>query len=75
MTEIAQDYYLKRACAILENMALKNDRAWYEFWVPRWQIHDEPLRNDAANLLAEIAEYERQKARADQAARDRILGQ
>ncbi len=75
MTEIAQDYYLKRACVILQNMALENTRQWWQFWRPRWQISDEPLRNDAHHLLAEIAEYERHKARADRIARDRFQGQ
>ena len=42
--------FAERAAGILHNLALENRRRW---WSPfrRWFIHDEPLRNDAANLL------------------------
>lgn len=41
-----------RAIGILENMALENT-GWKALF-RRWYISDEPLRNDAANLLREM---------------------
>ncbi len=46
-------HYLRRAMAILTNMAAERERRWWEFWVGRWAIHDEPLRNDANNFINE----------------------
>jgi hypothetical protein len=43
--------YLDRALTIIGNLALENDRRWWEFWMPRWAIRDEHLRNDAKNLI------------------------
>ncbi len=54
---IYMHYLLIRARTILENMARENDRKWWQFWISRWDINDEPLRNDARNLLPLIKEY------------------
>ena len=43
--------FIDRAASILHNMALER-RGWRGFF-RRWDISDEPLRNDAANLLRE----------------------
>lgn len=45
---------LKRCKVVLGNMAEENDRKWWQFWIPRWAISDEPLRGDAKNVLIEI---------------------
>lgn len=42
-----------RAAGILHNMALEWDKPWWWRMFRRWFISDEPLRNDAANLLKE----------------------
>ncbi len=42
---------LERCRTILGNMAKENDKKWWQFWISRWEISDEPLRNDAKNLL------------------------
>jgi hypothetical protein len=41
--------FAERAALILHNMALEN-MGW-RMWFKRWYISDEPLRNDAANLM------------------------
>ena len=41
----------KAAMEILHNMALERRRPWWDIISGRWIISDEPLRNDAANLL------------------------
>jgi hypothetical protein len=41
--------FAERAALILHNMALEN-MGW-RGWFRRWYMSDEPLRNDAANLL------------------------
>jgi len=41
-----------RALTILHNMAL--ERTGWRGFFSRWCISDEPLRNDAANLIREI---------------------
>jgi hypothetical protein len=51
-------HLLGRARTILRNMAAENKREWWQFWVPRWTISDEPLRNDARALLQDIEEFE-----------------
>lgn len=43
--------FIDRAALILHNMTLER-RGWRGFF-RRWYISDEPLRNDAANLLRE----------------------
>jgi hypothetical protein len=50
---------MARARVILRNMAQENVREWWEFWVPRWTISDEPLRNDARVLMEEMEEWEK----------------
>lgn len=50
MTE-ADSILLDRALGILQRMALENTGLAALFW--RWYFPDEPLRNDAANLLRE----------------------
>lgn len=45
---ITEHEFAERAAGILHNMALER-RGWHPF--RRWYISDEPLRNDAANLL------------------------
>lgn len=45
---IPEHEFAERAAIILHNMALER-RGWHPF--RRWFINDEPLRNDAANLL------------------------
>ena len=47
--------FSRRASVILHNMALER-RGWRGFF-SRWCISDEPLRNDAANLLRERGEH------------------
>ena len=44
--------FAERAALILHHMALEN-KGW-RGWFRRWYISDEPLRNDAANLLREM---------------------
>ena len=41
-----------RALTILHNLAL--ERAGWRGFFRRWYISDEPLRNDAANLIREV---------------------
>jgi hypothetical protein len=41
-----------RALTILHNMAVER-KGWRSFF-RRWWISDEPLRNDAANLVREV---------------------
>jgi hypothetical protein len=41
-----------RALAILHSMAVEHT-GWRAFF-RRWWINDEPLRNDAANLIREV---------------------
>ncbi len=43
--------FAQRAAGILHNMSLERRGFWSFF--RRWHIADEPLRNDAANLLDE----------------------
>lgn len=43
--------FADRARVILRNMSL--ERTGWRGWLRRWAISDEPLRNDAANLLRE----------------------
>ena len=43
--------FAERAALILHNMAQEN--IGWRSWFRRWHISDEPLRNDAANLLRE----------------------
>ena len=43
--------FAERAALILHNLALEN-KGW-RGWLKRWHISDEPLRNDAANLMLE----------------------
>lgn len=45
--------FADKACEILHNMALEYERPWWKRVFGRWAISDEPLRNDAANLLRE----------------------
>lgn len=53
-----QTQLLERAETILCNMAKENwNRRWWQFWVSRWEISDEPLRGDARNLLIDIARF------------------
>ena len=42
----------QRALCILHNMAVEHT-GWRSFF-RRWWISDEPLRNDAANLIREV---------------------
>jgi hypothetical protein len=42
----------QRALSILHNMAV--ERTGWRAFFRRWWIGDEPLRNDAANLIREI---------------------
>jgi hypothetical protein len=42
----------QRALSILHNMAV--ERSGWRPVLSRWWISDEPLRNDAANLIREI---------------------
>jgi hypothetical protein len=44
-----------RALAILHRMATEcsNDGWWHRLFCRRWYYSDEPLRNDAANLVRE----------------------
>lgn len=42
------------ARTVLANMALENERKWYQFWISRWAINHEPLRNDAGNVVDAI---------------------
>jgi len=46
---------LDRALGILHRMATEcsNDRWWHRLFCRRWYYSDEPLRNDAANLVRE----------------------
>lgn len=44
--------FANRAAGILQNMALERT-GWRGLFGRRWHISDEPLRNDAANLLRE----------------------
>lgn len=44
--------FAERAAGILHNMALERKGFWRSLF-RRWHISDEPLRNDAANLLRE----------------------
>lgn len=55
--ELLALFLLERARTVLSNMALENDRKWWQFWIPRWGISDEPLRGDAANLVKLIEEW------------------
>ncbi|WP_049732821.1 hypothetical protein [Rhizobium ecuadorense] len=48
----SDEHQLERALHILHNMAL--ERTGPVSFFNRWYISDEPLRNDAANLLREI---------------------
>ena len=48
MTHMEQE----RAMTILHNMAVERT-GWKGFFI-RWWISDEPLRNDAANLIREM---------------------
>lgn len=43
----------ERAWGILHRLAQENDRTWLEVLLqkPRFPFSDEPLRNDAANLI------------------------
>ena len=43
--------FTERAALILHNMSL--ERTGWRGFFRRWHISDEPLRNDAANLLTE----------------------
>lgn len=45
----------RRAYAILHNLA--QERTGWRRWFRRWVYSDEPLRNDAANLLRQINYY------------------
>ncbi len=45
---------LFRARSVLWNMAQENHREWWQFWVPRWEISDEPLRGDARIIVEAI---------------------
>ena len=43
------------ACELLHNLSLeRKHRPWWKFWKPRWFIHHEPLRNDAARFLRKV---------------------
>lgn len=46
-----ESQFEKSAVGILHNLALEYERPWWRRIFTRWLIHDEPLRNDAANLL------------------------
>jgi hypothetical protein len=47
---------LDRALRILHHMATEcsNDGWWHRLFCRRWYYSDEPLRNDAANLVREV---------------------
>mgnify|MGYP000734165410 CR=1 FL=1 len=45
--------FAHRAAGILHNMSLERRWSWFSLFRRRWHISDEPLRNDAANLLRE----------------------
>lgn len=49
---MTDEQFKERATRILHNMALERVGYWRQLW-QRWHISDEPLRNDAANLLRE----------------------
>lgn len=51
MKHMTDKQFADRAVVILHNMALER-KGWRSF-LRRWHISDEPLRNDAANLLRE----------------------
>lgn len=51
MKYMTDKQFADRAMVILHNMALER-KGWLSFF-RRWHISDEPLRNDAANLLRE----------------------
>ncbi|MGI3168438.1 hypothetical protein ACRARG_04750 [Pseudooceanicola sp. C21-150M6] len=50
-------YQQERALCILHNMAVERT-GWRSFF-RRWWISDEPLRNDAANLIREIGYHQK----------------
>jgi hypothetical protein len=60
MTDITsmQDMFFRRAKTILLNMTRENPREWWQFWIPRWTISDEPLRCDAGHLMHAINQWE-----------------
>lgn len=47
---------LKRCRTLLANMVAEQDRKWWQFWLSRWAISAEPLRNDARDMLSDIDE-------------------
>lgn len=49
---MTDEQFARRAATILHNMSLER-RWWFFPFRRRWHISDEPLRNDAANLLRE----------------------
>lgn len=51
------DRLLERARTVLFNMAMENERKWWQFWIARWQINHEPLRGDARNVVNAIDHY------------------
>lgn len=51
MRHMPDRQFADRATVILHNMAL--ERKGWRSLLRRWHISDEPLRNDAANLLRE----------------------
>jgi hypothetical protein len=61
MEDSNAEYFLGRAKVILRSMVQENKREWWEFWVPRWTIDDESLRNDARNLLVDISDWEERR--------------
>lgn len=52
MTEML--WILHRCRTVLSNMAHERTGADARWWLPRWYIPDEPLRNDAGFLVPEI---------------------
>ena len=48
------------ALGILHNMALERNVSLFRRCLRRWHISDEPLRNDAANLLRKVG-YESER--------------
>ena len=47
---LTYEQFSARATTILKNLALER-KGWRRWVFGRWYINDEPLRNDAANLL------------------------
>ena len=57
---IIEDPVLRlRLMLLLENLTLENT-GWWRFF-RRWQISDEPLRNDAKNILEQLKELQLQQ--------------